>query len=644
MREAGGLSPRRFDSFVPADEVRVGGFFVFMERQRNRIGAQVAQHDAQLALHCTHARHRSTARRRRFRSARTSNEPEYASMKARLTLPHASEDLRRDAGELGNHAIDEYLAGRVTRRELLRYASVMGLSGMALAATGLALPRRAQAQTPTGATIRVAHLTPAGAVDPLTVADAAGLALIAQTGEFLVDDESGLGGQSAPAGAQGTVLKPALALSWQPNPKGDVWTFKLRPGVKFHDGHTLTAKDVVATFDRLADPASGSAALSLLKGVLSKGGTRAVDDETVAFHLDAPNGNFPYYISSDNYNAVILPASYSGGYEKSFIGTGPFRLDKYQPKVGASFVRNPDYWGEKALPSRVEFSFYADQQAQILALQGRRADVMGDFTVQGGAGILNNGDFDVLSARSSAHRQIHMRCDQPPFNDKRVRQALALCLDRELLVKGLFKGRADLGNDHPFAPVFASSDTSVAQRKLDLQKAKTLLAQAGHPNGFEATLTTEKFMEIPDLAVVVQNAAKAIGVKLNLKIESQGLYYGASTFGKSDWLDSALGITDYGHRGVPNLFLNAPLASNGAWNAAHFKNPQYDGLVAQFVGALDIAAQKRIARQIETLLLDETPVIIPYFFNQLVAVRKSVKGVRFTAISQLYFDRATTSA
>ena len=106
----------------------------------------------------------------------------------------------------------------------------------------------------------MAHLTPAGAVDPLTVTDAAGLALINQTGEFLIDDDG-----------EKLVLRPALALSWKPNDKGDVWTFKLRPNVKFHDGQPMTAKDVAATFNRLADPASGSAALSVLKGVLSKG-------------------------------------------------------------------------------------------------------------------------------------------------------------------------------------------------------------------------------------------------------------------------------------------------------------------------------------------------------------------------------------
>ncbi|MGN6083294.1 ABC transporter substrate-binding protein [Trinickia sp.] len=543
---------------------------------------------------------------------------------------------RRDAGDLGNLAIDDYFAQRISRRELLRHASLIGCSSVVLAAGGLVAAPRAHAQTGAAganATIRVAHLTPAGRVDPLTVSDAAGLCLIAQTGEFLIDDEG-----------DKSTLRPALALSWKANEKGDVWTFALRQNVKFHDGQPLRAKDVVATFDRLADPASGSAALSVFKGVLSKGGARVVDDHTVAFHLDAPNGNFPYYVSSDNYNAVILPAGFSGDYEKSFIGTGPFKLERYEAKRGASFVRHPDYWGEKALPARVQFIFYADSQAQILALQGRQADVMGDLSVQGGMGILNNPEFNVQGVKSSAHRQIHMRCDTAPFNDKRVRQALALAVDRDVLVRGLFKGRAAIGNDSPFAPIFPSTDPSVPQRRLNLAEAKQLLAQAGHPNGFAATLTTEKFMEIPDLAVVLQNEAKAIGVNLTLKVESQGQYYGKGTFGSSDWLDAPLGITDYGHRGVPNLFLNAPLVSGGPWNAAHFANPQYDKLVAQFVGALDLGTQKKIAGEIERLLLDETPMIVPYFFEQLVATRKTLTGVRFTAISQMYFDRARLTA
>ncbi|MDR5756174.1 ABC transporter substrate-binding protein [Caballeronia sp. LZ035] len=542
-------------------------------------------------------------------------------------------DLARPhAGELGNHAIDEFMAGRLTRRELLRHASMLGF---ALAAGGLfGMPSaRAQGTGKPGGTIRVAHLTPAGAVDPLTVTDAAGLALINQTGEFLIDDDS-----------EHLTLRPALALSWKSNDKGDVWTFKLRPNVKFHDGQPMTAKDVVATFNRLSDPGAGSAALSVLKGVLSKDSAKAVDDHTVEFHLDAPNGNFPYYVSSNTYNAVILPANFTGPYEKTFMGTGALKLEKYTPKVGASFVRNPDYWGEKSLPDRVSFSFYADQQAQLLAMQGRQADVMGDFTVQGGVSMLTNPQFKVLGTKSSSHRQIHMRCDMGAFKDKRVRQALALAINREVIVKGLFRGRAQVGNDSPFAPVFPSSDLSVPQRKLDIAKAKQLLGEAGVANGFDITLTTEKYMEIPDLAVVVQNAAKAIGIRITLKVESQDLYYGSGTFGKSDWLDSPLGITDYGHRGVPNVFLNAPLTSGGTWNAAHFKNAEYDKLVTQFVAALDVASQKKLSGQIQRLLLDETPVVIPYFYDQLIVTRATVSGVRFNAISQMWFDRATVAA
>jgi peptide/nickel transport system substrate-binding protein len=549
------------------------------------------------------------------------------------SIDTAFDSSRATAGELGNHAIDEFKAGRLTRRELLRHASVLGIT---LAAGGLGSgligTPQARAQAAAG-TIRVAHLTPAGAVDPLTVTDAAGLVLINQTGEFLIDDDG-----------EALTLRPALALSWKPNAKGDVWTFKLRPNVKFHDGQTMTAKDVAATFNRLADPASGSAALSVLKGVLSKDAVKATDDLTVEFHLDAPNGNFPFYVSSDNFNGVILPANFSGTYEKSFMGTGPLKLEKYTPKVGASFVRNTNYWGPKALPDRVQFAFYADQQAQLLALQGRQADVMGDFTVQGGVSVLNNPEFKVLGVKSSAHREMHMRNDMGPFKDKRVRQALALAMNREVMVKGLFRGRAALGNDSPFSPVFPSSDLSVPQRKLDVAKAKELLAQAGMPNGFEATLTTEKYMEMPDLAVVIQNALKAIGVKVTLKVESQELYYGSGTFGKSDWLDSPLGLTDYGHRGVPNVFLNAPLTSGGTWNAAHFKNPQYDKLVADFVAALDVGSQKKLSGEIQTLLLDETPLVIPYFYDYLVVTRSNVKGVRFNANSQLYFDRATIGA
>ena len=189
----------------------------------------------------------------------------------------------------------------------------------------------------------------------MTIADNGGLLLLHQSGEFLCINGPDL------------VLIPVLAESWSANDDATVWTFKIRQGVKFQNGKAMNAADVVATFERLADPANSSNALSAFKGVVAKGGTKKVDDFTVAFHLDAPNGNFPYLVSSDNYNSIILPADYAGDFEKTFVGTGPFKIEKYTPKAGASFVRNDDYWGPKPLPARLEFLFYADLPAQVLA-------------------------------------------------------------------------------------------------------------------------------------------------------------------------------------------------------------------------------------------------------------------------------------
>ncbi len=544
--------------------------------------------------------------------------------------PRFLDQARREASALDNHIVDEFLAGRLDRRALLRESSRIGLALPLLAGLlgPLAVPR-ARAQGKPGATIRVAAPTPSGAVDPVTVANSGGGLMLMQTGEFLALDGNDL------------VLRPMLALSWSPNNDGTVWTFKLRPNVKFHSGHVLNADDVAATMDRLCNPKNGSNALSAFRGVLSPGGTRKVDDLTVAFHLDAPNGNFPYIVSSDNYNAIILPADYEGDFEKTFNGTGPFKLERYVPKVSASFVRNPDYWGPKALPDRTEFTFYADQQPQVLALQGGQVDAISQIAVQGAQSLLNNPDINLIKVRAATHRELHMRNDVPKFADKRVRQAVAMTLDRPAIVAGLFRGLSELGNDSPFAPVYPSTDPAIPQRKKDIAAAKALMAAAGVPNGFEATLTTERVQEMPDYAVLIQNSCAEIGIKLNLKIEADSAYYGKAHFGQSDWLDSEMGITDYGHRGVPNTLLAAPLLSGGAWNAAHFNNKDYDKLVADYIATTDLTTQRGIAGKIQTLLLDETPIIYAYFYDFLAATSADVKGVTVTAISQMFLAGAS---
>ncbi|RWE20903.1 MAG: ABC transporter substrate-binding protein [Mesorhizobium sp.] len=544
--------------------------------------------------------------------------------------------IRRNRTPLENHLIDGLVDGRVSRRDFIRHGSLLGLSlpllGGITTAAGLGvMTSHVRAQGAPGATIRVAMTVPTAAIDPVTIADGGGFLMLQQVGEYLCLDGPDL------------VLRPMLAESWKPNDTGTIWTFKLRKGVKFHSGGEMKADDVVASIDRLADPANSSNALSVFTGILQKGATKKLDDYTVEFHLDGPNGNFPYMLSSDNYNAIILPESYSGNYENSFDGTGPFRLERYTAKIGASFVRNENYWGEKALPDRTEFTFFTDEQSQILSLQGGQVDLVNVVSALGGIGLLNDPSFNIISLKSSAHQQLHMRCDEGPLKDARVRRAIALCLDRDKLVAGLMKGRALAGNDSPFAPAYPSTDASVPQRKRDIAQAKQLMEAAGADKGFKVTLTTERYIEIPEYAQLIQNWVKEIGIELELNILDQGSYYGDAVFGKSNWLDSVMGITDYSHRGVPNVFVAAPLKSDGTWNAAHFKNPSYDALATSYVAALDLDAQKAAAGKIQNLLLEETPVIFGYFYDTLVPTAKGVMGVQPTPMAQLYLDKASKS-
>ncbi|HEX2680060.1 MAG TPA: ABC transporter substrate-binding protein, partial [Candidatus Dormibacteraeota bacterium] len=323
------------------------------------------------------------------------------------------DEVRRGRTALENNAIDELIAGRVSRREFIRYATVVGFSVPALAVVLEACSTSSNTTT-TGGNIKkggrlnVGHQTPAGAMDPILTNDLGRLAILGQCGEYLAWSAADLH------------LRPVLATSWTPNADGTEWTFKIRQGVKYNDGKTaLTVDDVVATFKRLADPTvSGNNALSNFKGVLSPNGVSKVDSSTVKFMLDAANGNFPYLVSSDNYNSIILPASYSGGWDKTFIGTGPWKLKEYVVNDHVSLDKNPTYWDPNNQPylDGLDFKFYDSEPSAILAFQAGSLDVYTQFSVANGQGLLTDPNTTVIDIPTSAHRQVHLRTDQPPFN------------------------------------------------------------------------------------------------------------------------------------------------------------------------------------------------------------------------------------
>lgn len=554
------------------------------------------------------------------------------------------DSLRRGRGPIQEHVIDEFVAGRLSRRDFLRRATVVGLglplTGAILEACGSSgtgtTSSTAAAKAKSDTTIKAGMITPSGAINPITIDDAGGLETLDQVGEWLVYTDPQLN------------YHPWLATSWTPNSDGSVWTFKIRQGVKFNNGTPMTVDDVVYSFQKQCDPKGDANALSVFGGTLDPAGVVKVDEETVAFHLEAADGSFLDAVSQDNYNMIIVPNNYNfANYQKEFIGTGRFMMTSYTPSVGANFVRNPHYWGTPALPKELQVTYYASEAAQTAALQAGDIDCDDGFSVSGSPQLLN-GSYNIISLKGSLHRELSLNNAIPPFNNKYVRQAIALTLDRPAIVAALFKGYAVVGNDSPFAPVFKATDTSVPQRTQNLKLAKQLLAKGGVPNGFRTPLLTETTEEMPSYAQIVAASAKMIGVDISLTIETPTKYYGNYEFGTSDWLDGEMSLVDYGSRGVPNLFLEAPLQSinsktgQGAWNAAHFNNPTYDKLSKEFVATLDISAQKSLAGQIETLLLDETPIIYSYFYDLLIATQKNVTGVLPTQLGLFFWNASVT--
>jgi peptide/nickel transport system substrate-binding protein len=556
--------------------------------------------------------------------------------------------------------VESFAQGRVNRRDFLRRGSALGLSipfmGAVLAACGGdddddtsttdgategtdgATDGTAGATGTTaaagggaaGGTIRVASQKPAGPLDPVAMQDLGTYGIIAQCFEFLCT----LGE---------TDIEPGLAESWEPNEDGSVWTFNLRQGVKWQDGSDFTSADVAATMDRLVEFGNSG-----LKGIIEKGAVDTSDPNIAVFTLVSPNGNFPYLVSVYNAQSVITPVAYELGttLDASPNGTGAFKFvaDKWDPALGATFERNADWWGGETPLDGSVWSFFDDEGTMVTATAAGEVDALVQFQVNGGDALFNDPNFNVLAMKAATHRQIWMRCDEGQFADKRVRQALALTIDRPKLIETLFRGQADLGNDHVIAPIYPFFSDTVAQRERDIDAAKALLEEAGVPD-LTATLHFGELQEIPDLAQLIKQQAAEAGITLELAGESLDTFYGAQ-WCPADPADppcsgaAELGIVDYGHRATPDVYLNAALSTGGIWNSSQYSSPEFDAAFTAYQEAIGVDAQTEACATIEEILNDEVPVILPYFYNYISGFSKSFTGVRVSALGQLFLDQA----
>jgi peptide/nickel transport system substrate-binding protein len=424
---------------------------------------------------------------------------------------------------------------------------------------------------------------------------------------------------------------PALATSWRPNADATVWTFQIRRGVKFHNGKTLTAQDVVASMKQYVGEKGSNAGLSPF---FDAAGVSARGQYTVVFRLKSPIGVFPYLVSQTTYQAIIQPAAIAakpGTWVSSgMIGTGAFRVRRYVDKRSAELVRNTGYWGGRPPLDGVRITFYQGSAPLVLALRAGQIDLAMQLSPQEGQPFKNNSRYTYYSLPTAAHRQVCMRTDEGAFKDPRVRRALALVINRPQQLARVMLGAGQVGNDNPFWRGFASTDRSIKQRTQNLALARALLQAAGAEN-LKFNVTTWQFLDHTDHAASIQAFARQAGIEMGIEVMDVGKYYDAEPAGAdyattTPWLNRPATLTEYGARGVPNIYLTRCYMSTGDWNASHYKNPEFDSLASTYLAAAEVAAQRRATKRMAAILLRDTPVITDYFINYVTASSSKVKN------------------
>jgi peptide/nickel transport system substrate-binding protein len=566
---------------------------------------------------------------------RKSTSPKGETGMDRETRRLVDEYRHSEAGVIENNLIDELVAGDVDRQEFLRRASVFGLGagtmGLLLRYVGEAEPAfgatTGEAQK-RGGTLRVGAAAVGSSFEPILLREAGTLSFAGIMGEFLTFSNAAL------------QLKPWLATSWKSNANATVWTFQLRRGVKFHNGKTMTADDVVASFRQYMAAPTSQLFSAIPKTLLAPEGVVKTGQYTVQFRLKEPNGAFPQLVSQTSYQAIIQPAAIAnkpGTWVGSgMIGTGAFRFKSGTPGRRAELVRFPAYWGGSPPLDGVVFTWYEGTAPQVLALRAGQIDLSVQLSAQEAAPFRNNSRYKVYTIPSASHRMFGLRTDREPFKDPRVRRAVALTLNRPDLIRRILLGAGTLGNDSPFWSKYPSTDRSIKQRKQDLALARALLKAAGQSN-LKFTVTTWNGIDLPDYAQAIQAAGRQAGMDIDLEVMSSDDYYGggADYYATTPWINRPATITEYGARGVPNLFLTAAYMSDGIWNASHYKNPAFDAAARSYLAAADIKAQRTATKRMAGLLLRDTPVITSYFISYVTASSAKVRNYIPDAISHV---------
>jgi peptide/nickel transport system substrate-binding protein len=308
----------------------------------------------------------------------------------------------------------------------------------------------------------------------------------------------------------GTIL-PGLAESWETAPDGLSWEFHLRQGVKFHDGTPFTAEDVVFSFDRAMAEDSVNAQKQLFDGINE---VTAIDDTTVEIGLDAPKGSLLFNLAWGD--AVIVSPATADDNKTHPVGTGPFKFSNWVQGDHIELVKNPDYWGEPAKLDKVTFKFISDPTAAFAAMMAGDVDAFPNYPApENLAQFAADPRFQVLVGSTEGETILAMNNARKPFDDIRVREAVAHAIDRKAIIDGAMFGYGTPIGSH-FAPHNPAYEDLTELSGYDPERSKALLAEAGLKDGFKTTLALPPPSYARRGGEIVAAELRAVGIEAQI--------------------------------------------------------------------------------------------------------------------------------
>ncbi|MFI0765618.1 ABC transporter substrate-binding protein [Streptomyces sp. NPDC021218] len=412
--------------------------------------------------------------------------------------------------------------------------------------------------------------------------------------------------------------QPRLAEKWEANKTLDRWQVTLRKAT-FHDGRPVTAKDVLHSYRRIADPQKAFRAKASLEPI-DLDASRATGERGIEFVLKRPTAEFPNVLAA--FGAYIVPEG-TTDFDKKPIGSGPFRFVSFSPGRSAVFRRNEDYWDGAPHLDELEFVIANEESARVNALLGGQVEYAHELNPTTARAHEGKGEITVIRLRGSDMQGFAMKTDRAPLDDKRVRQAFFLIADRKELIDGALSGAGVIGNDL-FGKGYEYYADGLPQREQDLDRARALLKAAGAEK-LKVTLDTSAVAAgFTEAASIFRDQAAKAGVTIKVKTGSKDSYW-------SDILDSGT-LCSYRSGAMPiEAHISQRLLINSSTNATKWHHKDFDALYQRAQSTKDKADRAAVYARMQRRLHSEGGFLVWGFADSILGTARNVKGVESRA-------------